>query len=84
MLGHERGAISHEEQFMDRSLENRIRERAYQIWTAHGCIDGQADQHWLAAEREILTRSRTTASAEKPTQSKGRFGAALKSPKSRS
>jgi hypothetical protein len=27
-----------------RSLENRIRERAYAIWTAHGCIDGQADQ----------------------------------------
>jgi Protein of unknown function (DUF2934) len=42
---------------MDQSLENRIRERAYEIWTAHGCIEGQADQHWLAAEREILTRA---------------------------
>jgi hypothetical protein len=39
---------------MDQTLENRIRERAYEIWTAHGCVDGQADQHWLAAEREIL------------------------------
>jgi len=39
---------------MDQNLENRIRERAYEIWTAHGCADGQADQHWLAAEREIL------------------------------
>ena len=38
-----------------RSLEDRIRQRAYEIWTAHGCIDGQADQHWHAAEREILT-----------------------------
>jgi DUF2934 family protein len=36
------------------NLENRIRQRAYEIWTAHGCINGQADQHWLAAEREIL------------------------------
>jgi Protein of unknown function (DUF2934) len=39
---------------MDQSLENRIRERAYEIWTADSCVHGQADQHWLAAEREIL------------------------------
>src|SRR5262249_48706392 len=45
---------------MDQSLENRIRERAYEIWTAHGCIDGQADQHWLAAEREILASATNT------------------------
>jgi hypothetical protein len=42
---------------MDQNLEDRIRERAYEIWTAHGCVDGQADQHWLAAEREILARA---------------------------
>jgi hypothetical protein len=30
---------------MDQSLENRIRERAYEIWTAHGCMHGQAEQH---------------------------------------
>jgi hypothetical protein len=35
-------------------LENRIRERAYEIWAAHGYVHGQADQHWLVAEREIL------------------------------
>ena len=39
---------------MDQNLENRIRERAYEIWTANGRMDGQADHHWLAAEREIL------------------------------
>jgi hypothetical protein len=44
---------------MDQSLENRIRERAYEIWTAQGCVDGQAEQHWLAAEREILTTATT-------------------------
>jgi Protein of unknown function (DUF2934) len=38
---------------MDQTLKNRIRERAYEIWTAHSYADGQADQHWLAAEREI-------------------------------
>jgi hypothetical protein len=45
---------------MEQSLENRIRERAYEIWTADGCLDGQADQHWLAAEREILAASTAT------------------------
>jgi hypothetical protein len=45
-------SITQQDYQMDQSLENRIRERAYEIWTAHG-IDGQADQHWLAAEREI-------------------------------
>lgn len=43
-----------------RSLEDRIRQRAHEIWTAHACIDGQADQHWHAAEREILTESTAT------------------------
>ncbi len=29
---------------MDQNLENLIRERAYEIWTSHGCVHGQADQ----------------------------------------
>ena len=44
---------------MDQSLENRIRERAYEMWTAHGCVHGQAEQYWLAAEREVLATSTT-------------------------
>jgi hypothetical protein len=58
-----------------RSLENRIRERAYEIWTAHGCIQGQADQHWLAAEHEILTESTATLAG---VQQKRRFRARSK------
>jgi hypothetical protein len=54
---------------MDQSLENRIRERAYEIWTAHGCVHGQAEQHWLAAEREVLATS-TAALAGKPDPKK--------------
>jgi hypothetical protein len=54
---------------MDQSLENRIRERAYEIWIAHGCVHGQADQHWLAAEREILATS-TPALAREPASKK--------------
>ena len=36
------------------SLEQRIRERAYEIWSAEGRADGRANEHWLAAEREVL------------------------------
>jgi Protein of unknown function (DUF2934) len=56
---------------MDQNLENLIRERAYEIWTSHGCVHRQADQHWLAAEREILTAS-TASLARKPAPKKKR------------
>jgi hypothetical protein len=35
-------------------LENQIRERAYHLWMASGCIDGEADRHWLTAEQEVV------------------------------
>ena len=56
---------------MDHSLENRIRERAYEFWNADGCVHGKSDQHWLAAEREILAAS-TAALARKPAPQKKR------------
>jgi hypothetical protein len=55
---------------MEQNLEDRIRERAYEIWTTHGCVDGQADQHWLAAEREILARAATSLVSNSITQPK--------------
>jgi hypothetical protein len=42
---------------MDQGLEQRIRMRAYEIWNAVGRPDGDSDQHWLAAEREVLFAS---------------------------
>ena len=42
---------------MEQSLEHRIRQRAYEIWHASGCSEGKADEHWLAAEREVLASS---------------------------
>jgi Protein of unknown function (DUF2934) len=57
---------------MDQSPENRIRERAYEMWTAHGCVHGQAEQHWLAAEREILTAATTALARDKAPQRKKR------------
>jgi hypothetical protein len=40
---------------MEQTLEHRIRQRAYEIWHAHGQTAGTADEHWLAAEREVLS-----------------------------
>jgi hypothetical protein len=54
---------------MDQNLENCIRERAYEIWTAYGCMHGQAEQQWLAAEREVLATS-TGVLAGKPNPKK--------------
>ena len=48
----------------DQDLSERIRERAHQIWIASGYRDGEADQHWLAAEQEILSRLRPAAVAK--------------------
>jgi hypothetical protein len=39
------------------NLEEAIRERAYHLWTADGQPEGQAEVHWLKAQREILTTS---------------------------
>lgn len=50
---------------MDAHLIDRIRERAYHIWCASGCPDGEADQHWLAAEREILQSAKPTTPAKR-------------------
>lgn len=38
-------------------LEQAIRERAYHLWIADGCRDGNAHEHWLSAQREILADS---------------------------
>ena len=38
-------------------MEHVIRERAYQLWIEGGRQDGQADNYWLAAQREVLSAS---------------------------
>jgi hypothetical protein len=42
---------------MNEDLSDRIRERAYEIWLLSGRREGQAEQHWLAAERDIVGAS---------------------------
>src|SRR5260370_26140766 len=39
---------------MEQPLEQRVRERAHEIWNASGREDGRADEQWLSAERELL------------------------------
>ena len=68
---------------MDQSLENRIRERAYEMWTAHGCVDGQAEQHWLAAEREVLATSMAVVAGKTNPKKKPRPSAGSKTPRTR-
>jgi hypothetical protein len=55
---------------MESSLQNRIRERAYQLWNAGGRVEGHAEQYWLAAERELLGEM----AAELPAASKAPRG----------
>ena len=43
---------------MDQTMTDRIRERAYEIWVASGRPHGAAEDHWLAAEREIFNTPR--------------------------
>jgi hypothetical protein len=43
--------MANTEQSDDR--EERIREIAYFLWLEEGCPEGQADQHWAAAETTV-------------------------------
>ena len=46
-------------------IEQRIRQRTYEIWESLGRPDGDSDQHWLKAERELLTSSMVNVTAKK-------------------
>ncbi len=62
---------------MERSLEVRIRERAYEIWNAHGCPEGNADEHWLTAERELTIPPVQSSPSKSTASRKSRAGAQL-------
>jgi hypothetical protein len=62
-------------------VEQAIRERAYDLWICEGRQEGNAEAHWLTAQREILASSlgtlgsvsstpRTPRKAAKKTPSK--------------
>ena len=45
-------------------LEEAIRERAYHLWVAAGRPEGNPDNYWLNAQRELLTHSADRAVTE--------------------
>jgi hypothetical protein len=53
---------------MEPTLEHRIRERAYEIWHAQGQTDGKAHEHWVAAEREVLSSLSAPSPAPEASQ----------------
>ena len=62
----------------ERDTSDRIRVRAYEMWIATG-RGGEAEQHWLAAEREILSAlEREILSALQSTKSSVDFRVAAK------
>lgn len=38
---------------MSNEREDRIRNRAYELWQQQGAPEGRPDDHWYQAEREI-------------------------------
>jgi hypothetical protein len=58
---------------MNDDREQRIRERAHQIWEREGRPDGQEQSHWERASREISEEDRTRAGTiqeEDPSRSR--------------
>jgi hypothetical protein len=49
---------------MDKQLEEKIRERAYELWMRHGSLPGRADEYWYQAEQEILGDAGTVGGAQ--------------------
>ena len=42
---------------MDNQLEQRIRDRAYELWMQNGCLPDRAQDYWYQAESEILGKA---------------------------
>jgi hypothetical protein len=50
---------------MGHELEQRIRERAYELWVMSGYSHGRDEEHWCAAEREVIAAMPLPAKAKK-------------------
>ena len=42
---------------MDTSFQDRVRERARQLWLEQGCPEGRSEAHWNQAQREVLAET---------------------------
>jgi hypothetical protein len=55
---------------MSQELEQRIRERAYELWAISGYSHGRDEEHWCAAEREIVSAMHVPAKPKKKSGTK--------------
>jgi hypothetical protein len=46
---------------MTLEIEQKIRERAYQLWEQDGRMHGRADDYWFAATRELTAAQPASA-----------------------
>jgi hypothetical protein len=53
-------------------IEQATRERAYELWIASGREHGNAEYHWLAAQREILSAPLSNLDLAKQQKPKAR------------
>jgi hypothetical protein len=60
----------------DTELEQRIRQRAHQIWEEEGRPEGRDQEHWCRAEQET-TLHQSTAPPLQPDNSGGRAAVCL-------
>jgi len=44
-------------------VESEIRRRAYELYESRGYVDGQAEEDWIQAEREVRARQSQKHSA---------------------
>jgi Protein of unknown function (DUF2934) len=61
-------------------FEQKIRERAYQIWEQEGRVHGRAEQHWLKAQFELTAAEDMAPSAAAPAKKARRAPAAKAAP----
>ncbi|MBV8851456.1 MAG: DUF2934 domain-containing protein [Methylobacteriaceae bacterium] len=60
---------------MSHELEQRIRERAYELWAMSGYSHGRDAEHWCAAERELAAATQVPAKSKKKSAAKMPAGA---------
>jgi hypothetical protein len=56
---------------MNAELEERIRNRAYEIWELEGHPDGRDGEHWHQATRELVCKSAASANVESAAKAAG-------------
>jgi len=51
--------MAEDRNFDDKSLERRIRERAYYIWIQEGRPEGRDKEHWRLAEVQLTAKEQS-------------------------